>query len=68
MSAIDPFAAAARAFDRLTAELADPASAALAHHDLEADRGAGPRATADPPQGSGPSASRGNAPAARRSG
>ncbi|MEV7394728.1 ISKra4 family transposase [Streptomyces sp. NPDC091215] len=33
--AIDPFAAAARAFDRLTGVLADPQSAALPHHDLE---------------------------------
>ncbi|AZM56762.1 hypothetical protein DMA15_32735 [Streptomyces sp. WAC 01529] len=32
---IDPFAAAARAFDCLTEELADPASTAVTHHDLE---------------------------------
>ncbi|MCQ4206452.1 hypothetical protein [Streptomyces longispororuber] len=32
---VDRFAAAARAFGRLTEELADPASAALTHHDLE---------------------------------
>jgi hypothetical protein len=33
--AIDPFATAARAFDRLTGVLAAPESAALPHHDLE---------------------------------
>ncbi|GAA2644534.1 ISKra4 family transposase [Streptomyces vastus] len=33
--AIDPFAAAASAFDRLTQVLAGPESAALPHHDLE---------------------------------
>ncbi|MFG2961633.1 ISKra4 family transposase [Streptomyces sp. NPDC048291] len=35
LHAIDPFAAAASAFDRLTQVLAGPASAVLPHHDLE---------------------------------
>ncbi|MFD9823051.1 hypothetical protein [Streptomyces violascens] len=33
--AIDPFAAAASAFDCLTGTLADPESARLSHHELE---------------------------------
>ncbi|WP_406446977.1 hypothetical protein OHB14_51010 [Streptomyces sp. NBC_01613] len=33
--AIDPFAAATRAFDRLKGALAGPESAALSHHELE---------------------------------
>ncbi|MFE4629367.1 hypothetical protein [Streptomyces mirabilis] len=33
--AIDPFAAATRAFDALKGALAGPGSAALSHHELE---------------------------------